>query len=273
MRAKTLKRLAILIAVLSLVGGTGFLTQQIQVKRMARTELDKAALALEKRDFVKAQMLFREHLAVFPQDVEIEIKYVGALLETSKSLNAQAEAAQRYNNILKRDQGREDVRRLLLQLKVDMGRFLSTYGQDNGADADLKILLGSSPNDGKLLYLMGRCYEEQAGDLTAPAEAVSEYQKAALENAVSRYEKATKSDAPERIEASERLATLLRSKRLNKPKEADEVINTLPKNYRGYLARGRVQACSCESRSITEVSQVGGDQELRKSERPGAFRA
>ena len=184
MRAKTLKRLAILIAVLSLVGGTGFLTQQIQVKRMARTELDKATLALEKRDFVKAQMLFREHLTVFPDDVETEIKYVGALLKASKSLNAQVEAVQRYNNILKRDQGREDVRRLLLQLKVDMGRFLSSDGQNDGADADLKILLGSSPNDSKLLYLMGRCYEEQAGDLTAPAEAVSEYQKAALENAV-----------------------------------------------------------------------------------------
>ena len=177
MRAKTLKRLAILIAVLSLVGGTGFLTQQIQVKRMARTELDKAALALKKHDFVKAQMLFREHLAVFPDDVEIEIKYADALLESVQIAECKSRGFSNYNNILKRAQGREDVRRLLLQLKVDMGQFLSSDGQDNGADAELKILLGSSPNDGKLLYLMGRCYEEQAGDLTAPAEAVSEYQK------------------------------------------------------------------------------------------------
>jgi cellulose synthase operon protein C len=239
MKVKTLKRLAILIAVLSLVGGTGFLTQQIQVKRMARTQLDKAELALKKPDFVKAQTLLREHLEVFPKDVEIQIKYAGALREMSKSPNARAEAFQIYNNILKQAQWRDDVRKLLLQLKVDMGHFLSSDGQNNGADADLAILLRSSPDDGNLLYLMGRCYEEQAGDPATPAAAVSDYQKAALDNAVLKYQGAIKSKAPQRIEAGERLATLLRSKRFNKPKEADKVINTLPKDYQGYLARGR----------------------------------
>ena len=36
MKARTAKRLAILIAVLSLVGGTGFFTQRYQVNRLAR---------------------------------------------------------------------------------------------------------------------------------------------------------------------------------------------------------------------------------------------
>ena len=35
MRAKTIKRWAILIAVLSLIGGTGFFTQRYQVTRLA----------------------------------------------------------------------------------------------------------------------------------------------------------------------------------------------------------------------------------------------
>ena len=234
MKARTLKRLAILIAILSFVGGTGFLTQRIQVERMAQKQIAKAELALKQHDFAKAQTLFREHLELFPDDLEIQIRYADALLKTSNSGNAKTEALQFYNNVLKRTPGREDVRRLRMQLKIDMGRFNSNSGQDDGADADLKILLEASPGDGSLLYLKGRCLEEKKDDSIV------------LKQAESMYQEAIKSNAPERIEAAERLATLLRINRPNhppKPDEADQVINslveTLPRDYRGYLARGR----------------------------------
>ena len=41
MKATTVKRLAILIAVLSLVGGTGFIAQRFQVKRLAAKQNQK----------------------------------------------------------------------------------------------------------------------------------------------------------------------------------------------------------------------------------------
>ena len=57
MKARTAKRLAILIPVLSLVGVTGFFTQRYQVDRLARKELEKAELACKEGDFAKAEAL------------------------------------------------------------------------------------------------------------------------------------------------------------------------------------------------------------------------
>ena len=74
-----------------------------------------------------------------------------------------------------------------MQLKFDMGRFVSSSGRDDGADVDLKILLKSSSlnpkllssndedqfknllssPDGHLQFLLGQCYEK-AGDDPRP---------------------------------------------------------------------------------------------------------
>ena len=45
MRAETVKRLAILIAVLSVVGGTGYFAHGFQLDRNARSRIKKAELA------------------------------------------------------------------------------------------------------------------------------------------------------------------------------------------------------------------------------------
>ena len=75
MKARTAKRIAILILVLSLVGGAGFFTQRYQVDRLAKKELEKAELACMEGDFAKAEALFRAYVQVFPEDLEIQIKY------------------------------------------------------------------------------------------------------------------------------------------------------------------------------------------------------
>ena len=63
MKATTVKRLAILIAVLSLAGGTGvYRSCDIQEKRLARTRIKEAEVAIEKNDFANAESLFREYL-------------------------------------------------------------------------------------------------------------------------------------------------------------------------------------------------------------------
>lgn len=239
MKATTVKRLAILIAVLGLLGGTSFFARDIQVKKLGRNEIKKAKSAVEEGNFATAEMRFRNYLQVFPDELEIQIEHADTLLKASNSLVAKSEALQTYNNVLKQAQGRIDVRRKLMQLKIDMGQFISSSGQVNGADSDLKILLKeSSPDpknlllspDGELQFLLGRCYEEQKDDPTT------------LANAVSMYRRAIENNAPQRIEAGERCATLLRDK-FQQPKEAERVINSLiddvsPEAYRGYLARG-----------------------------------
>jgi tetratricopeptide (TPR) repeat protein len=240
MKATTVKRLVILIAVLGLLGGTSFFAHEMQVERLGQNEIRKAKSAIKKGEFATAEMQFRNYLQVFPDELEIQIEYADTLLKASNSPNAQYQAYQAYYNVLKQAQGRMDVRRKLMQLKIDVGLFISSGGQVNGADVDLKILLeASSPDrknllsspDGELQFLLGRCYEEQKDDPTAFA------------NAVSMYRRAIENNAPQRIEAGERCATLLRDK-LQQPKEAEQVINSLvddasPEAYRGYLARGR----------------------------------
>jgi tetratricopeptide (TPR) repeat protein len=234
MRAKTIKRLAILIAVLSLVGGTGFFTQQYQVTKLAHTVADRAAQAEKEGDFAKAEELYRQHLVVVPDDVEIQLKYAGALRKGAKSPKRQDQALRIYGNILRRNQSRVDVRRLQMTLNMEMLRFVG----DNGAEGDLKILLDpwerlseaerekTSPDDADLMFMRGQCSEAGNND----------------EDAQIWYQRAIKYHAPRSVETYQRLATLLRD-RLKQPEEAERTIENMvksdPENYHVYLARGR----------------------------------
>ena len=228
MRVKTIKRGAILIAVLSLIAGTGFFTQRFQVTRLAKAKADEADDAVKKGKFAKAEQLYREHLMVVPSDDDIREKYADALLKAASlpSKQQQFEALQIYASIIRRNPGDNDVRRKQMELKVAMGRFHDDRG--GAAEEDLKTLLKAdeSENDGKLLFLMGRCCEEGKND----------------EAAVTWYRKAIEHNAPQQIEAYQRLATLLRGQ-LNQPTDADqaieEMVQSAPKNYLVYLERGR----------------------------------
>ena len=226
MWAKTLERWFIFITVLSLIAVTSFFMQRFQVSRLARSVVEQADNALHKGNFSKAEKLYWEHLLVFPADVDVKIKYADALLKVASLPSRQREALQIYGGILTRSPGREDVRRKQVALKVAMGRL-----QDTGLEADLTILLNKAENknDGELLFLRGRCYENNDND----------------ENAVEWYRKAIehiKPNAPQRIEAYQRRATLQRG-RLNQPKDADqtieEMVKSAPDNYLVYLERGR----------------------------------
>ena len=122
-----------------------------------------------------------------------------------------------YSLVLTKESWREDVRRSLIDLKLKMGSFISRAGAENGADADLNILLGNpkNKNDPHLLYLMGQCYQLGGGDAAVIEKAVKKYQEVLAIK-----------DAPDRIDAGERLAIVLRD-RLNQWKEAKAVINSL----------------------------------------------
>ena len=46
---------------------------------------EQADNAVKEGDFAKAERLYREHLVVFPDDVEIQIKYADVLLKADSS--------------------------------------------------------------------------------------------------------------------------------------------------------------------------------------------
>ena len=234
MRAKIIKRWAIFVVVLSLIGVTGYFTQQLQIKRLAKSVVEEADIAVKAgesaansevkaKEFANAEKLYWEHLVNVPDDVEVQLKYAALLLKGAPSPKQQHEALQIYNGILRRDPGREDVRRRLMELNFTANRLTG-----EGAEADLRILLAKeeNKNDGNLMFLMGRCCEEGKND----AKAVEWYQQAITHN------------APQRIEAYQHMANLLRE-RLKQPVDADRAIESMvqsaPKNYLVYLLRGR----------------------------------
>jgi cellulose synthase operon protein C len=234
MTATTLKRWAILIAVLSLIIGIGVWFQQFQVNRLARSVVAQADIAAEKGDFPKAEALYQQHLIVFPDDVDVQLKLADILATVSPAAKRQAAAQQIYADVLRRFPWRDDARRRQAELKFASNRLLSR-GRELGAEADLDILLKSEENqkDGNLLFMMARCYEEGKDD----KQAREKYQAAIKCDAPKKFE------AHRKIEAYRSLATMLRDpNRLNKRKEADQVIEEMvksaPENYQVYMERG-----------------------------------
>ena len=227
MRSKTIKRLAVLIAVLVLIGGTSFFVQRAQIKRLAKSVVDEAEIAEKKGDLVEAESRLRGHLQNVPNNLDVQFKYANLLLRMGKTPQRQEDALRIYNGILSRDPGNTDVRRRMMELLFEMGRYVSAQGLS--AQGELLILLGSQPlenKDGDLQFRMGRCYE-QAGDWA---------------NAEKYYQAAIKHKASQSLDAYVRRAFLFRN-RLGQPDVADTVIQAMvesaPKNHKVYLERGR----------------------------------
>ena len=263
MKAVTIIRLAILLAVFSLILGAGYFAQGFQVERMARSVVKTAELAEKEGDFAKAERLYSEHLrVVLPEDVDVQIKYANALLKVDKSPRRQNEAIQIYSNVLRRADWREDARRRLMQLKIDRGFFNSTDPSDDGADLDLDILLKKSPDDGYLLFLRGRCYEAAEDYANAQAK-----YKEAVEHTWVMQEGDGSPDTSQRIEAYLRRALLLRDK-LNQPKEADQAIEAMvqsaPENDQVYLARGRYRLAGAKG-DLQKVLLAGARDDFEKA--------
>ena len=158
-----------------------------------------------------------------------------------------------YSAILDRNPRHEQARRRRMELKIELGRLVSSPQSADGADVDLQALLEDHKDDSHLLFLQGQCYEEAGMKYQDPKsyeKAVANYEKAAKHEAPkpnapvhkAPESKSAKYKAPEWIEASQRLATLLRDQ-LKEPEKAEQAIDAMVKseseNYAVYLARGQ----------------------------------
>lgn len=249
MTAKTIQRLAILIAIVSLIGGAAIWAQQYQLTKMAQSVVTQAQLAEEKGDFTEAERLYQQHLEVVRGDTETKVKYADIISKSDNALKQQA-ALGLYNKILNRLTGRRDLVRKRMDLEIKMKLFRDAHN-------DLSILLDVAKDDGELWFLMGQCFEAE-GDETSAERSY----KAAIEN-----------HAPQYLEAYQRLASLL----LKKPggeQEADEQIARMvraePTNYKVYLERGRyrkaqAKVVEAETRR-SESAQAKAEAEARRSQ-------
>ena len=128
------------------------------------------------------------------------------LRKGTKTTQRLEQAAQIYGELLSRDPGNLEVHRRLAELTFELGRYNpppNATSTTQFARPHLELLLkvnkegklpASENLDGSLCFLLGRC-QEDAGD---------------YENAVESYRAAIANHAPQQIEASRRLATLLR---------------------------------------------------------------
>ena len=110
MGAKTSKRLAILVAVIGILGGAAYFTRQFQVSRMAHSMVAQAEQAEQTGDYVKAVELYLQHLGVVPDDNDVKIKYADALLKVADTPINQNEAMAIYAGVLNTQPHLDDIR-------------------------------------------------------------------------------------------------------------------------------------------------------------------
>ncbi|WP_165223182.1 tetratricopeptide repeat protein [Aquisphaera insulae] len=220
MGAKTLRRLIILVVVAATAFVSIFFLQRYQVARMDRSLLSRAERAASGGDEDEALRLYREHLAIEPDDVEAKFSFV-KLLEKKKGEQVQALALGTYEDLAKAAPSRDDIRTRYVDLAVKLG--------DVGrAVPNLEALLRTR-KDGHLYFLLGQCLQR----LKQPEEAVKAY-RSAIEN--------LDRGSAEWIEAYGHMAGVLKSdlQRSDESRAAiEEMAKAAPDNYRVYLEQGR----------------------------------
>jgi tetratricopeptide (TPR) repeat protein len=202
--------LAALILALAVAGAAVHGLHVLQLRHHAGFLLDQARRAQEDKEYPLAIARFQQYTSLEPGDTEALADF-GLLLA---DVGQRKQASAKLEKVLRSRPDREDVRRRLVRVEMELGRF-------GDAKEHLQYLLDTSPNDSSLWEQLGIC-------LAAGAE----YPAAA-----GAFGKAIKLD-PQQLEAYARLADVLR-RRLDKSQEADQWVEKLvalnPKSARAQL--------------------------------------
>jgi tetratricopeptide (TPR) repeat protein len=205
----------------------------VQLRRQVSFLLEQARWAKEEKQFRLAVTRFYQYTSLVPGDTEALAEF-GLILA---DLGQTESACVALEKVLRSQPERDDIRRRLVQVDVELGRY---------SDAQQHLqqyLLVASPEDGELLCLLGTC---QA--------AAAEYVAAAAS-----FREAIKQDSRE-LNAYARLADVLR-RNLDRPREADQCMEKLvesnPASATAHLLRGKylhATAASAKARKEVEAA-------------------
>jgi tetratricopeptide (TPR) repeat protein len=174
----------------------------VQVRREAAELLARADEAERDGQAGRAAARLRRYLSLAPEDADALARYAGLLDGQAGDDEARWRAVSAYEQVLARDPSREEARRRLAALAMDLG----DYGL---ARDQLQELLRRKPGAADVEDLLGQCYE-----------ATGEPEKAAES-----YRRAVDHD-PTRVAAYARLAALLYDG-MNRAADADRLLDDL----------------------------------------------
>jgi len=200
-----LKAVLVLFVSALVLAGAVHLVYGFQVQSSARAVLEQALQAEHEGDLQQEAEYLVTYLGLDPTDTDALARYGLLLKKLAKTSPARLRAFFVLGNVLNRAPGRQDVRREVVALAMDLRRFTE-------AKEHLEILLDKRPNDMELVLLFARC--ERAN---------RQFHKAAQ-----LYDQVTTAE-PQRIERFVELASLQRQN-LGKPQEADETIQRMVKD-------------------------------------------
>eukprot|EP00456_Euglypha_rotunda_P023873 TRINITY_DN196_c2_g1_i1.p1 TRINITY_DN196_c2_g1~~TRINITY_DN196_c2_g1_i1.p1 ORF type:complete len:1431 (+),score=358.04 TRINITY_DN196_c2_g1_i1:9213-13505(+) len=213
MRTLNLRWVAGLLVAFVVLGGTTHLLHGYQMSRIATAFLRQARRAEAENRPAEALRDLRNYVKLAPDDNEGLALYGKQLAEVGRTDSAYMT----LEKVLRNEPEREDVRRLLVRLAIQLGRLTEARG-------NLDELLQHSPQDSELWELKGICQFSQ-----------SEYGQSqeSFKSAIS--------FAPDRLGCYGLLASL-QSTKLKNPKGAQDTINQMvtanPNNFQAYLNRG-----------------------------------
>lgn len=211
-----------------------------QMRRMAGALLARAEQARAEGNLPDAVMNLRRYLNLVPDDDDAKTDLALALDELAETPRQHYQAFVVYEELLRRDKDRSGIRRNLIDILMDFGR----YGD---AIFHLRFLLHSAPNDPELLSLLAECYDGSRKN----------------SEAVAAYEAAIKA-APRRTDNYAALARILND-RLKRPEDAENVLDRLvaanPASHESYLARaefrverGNLKAAVLDARRALQLA-------------------
>jgi tetratricopeptide (TPR) repeat protein len=240
-RLNTKLFVGLIVSILALSVGVHLL-HGFQSSRNTKALLREARRAEEagRRDDVVRYL--QRYLAFQPHDTDALASLGLALDELATNSGSRLRVFETLEEVLRNDPDRDDVRRRLAEVAIDIGRF-------DDALLHLARLRETAPDDGALDYLVGKCHE-----------ANGQYEDAARSFADAVRHK------PEQIDAYTRLAHVLHA-RLDQSDAAAEVMDKLVAangdSAQAYLARAhhRRQAGELElaGNDVTRALELAAD--------------
>lgn len=240
-----LRFLACVLVVVALLGVGVHFVHGFQVKRNASGLLHQADKAKDEGDAGKELDYLARYLGFVPEDTDAQAR-LGVLIDEqgikNNALRARMQAFFKFEDVLRRDPGRSDIRRRQVDTAMALYKF-------SDALVHLQVLHKDASEDAELERLIGNC-EEASGQYQ---RAIQAYQQAAQH-------------APEKLDNYLRAAVLYHE-RLENAKKANETLDAMvqanPKDFAAYLARARYRL-RFEAKMPETLKLVDAD--MRKAE-------